>query len=66
MPAFLRPMKAIKSPMPTAMANFIESGTAFSTASRKLVRTRIVISSPSATTAAIAVCHGKPRPSMSV
>jgi hypothetical protein len=58
MPAFFRPIKAIKSPIPTAMANFRPSGMAFMTASRRFVRTRMVTRRPSTITAAIAVCQG--------
>lgn len=65
-PPFFRPIKAMNSPMPTAMANFRLRGMALSTASRRLVRTNSVTSRPSTTTTAIACCQERPMPSISV
>jgi hypothetical protein len=59
-------MNAMKSPMPTAMANFSDSGMAFMTASRRLVITRTVTTRPSRTMTAIACCQLSPRPSIRV
>ncbi len=58
MPPLTSPMKRMKSPIPTEIACFCESGIAFITASRSPLSTRIVIASPSSTTTPIAVGHG--------
>jgi hypothetical protein len=65
-PPFFRPMNAMNSPMPTAMANFSDMGMAFSTASRRFVSTRIVTRMPSTITTAIACCQLKPIPRIKV
>src|ERR687886_476093 len=59
-------MNAIKSPMPTAMANLSDMGMACMTASRRFVSTRTVTIGPSTTMTAIACCQLSPRPSIRV
>ena len=65
MPADTRPMKRMKSPMPTLIACFSARGIAFMIASRKPVSTRAVMTSPSRKIAPIATSHGSLSPAMS-
>jgi hypothetical protein len=60
-PEFTRPMKAMNSPIPIAIAFLSSSGIARMTASRSPMITRIVTASPSTTTSPIA--SGNPSPS---
>ncbi len=65
MPAALKPMKRMKSPMPTPMARFSETGMAFMIASRNPVSTNTVMASPSSTTTPMAACQGSFMPATS-
>ena len=66
MPAFARPMRAMKSPIPTATAFFIPAGIALMIFSRipKMERTMKMI--PSIRTAVKASCHEHPIPKHTV
>ena len=57
-PAFCRPMKAMKRPIPAPMAFLSEAGMAFTMASRRFVSVRITKMIPSMNTAVRANCHG--------
>ena len=56
-PASTSPIRAIKRPIPTEIAILICGGTALNTATRKPVRTRTKMISPSRTTRPIAAAH---------
>ena len=57
MPQFLRPMKAMKRPMPALIAFFISEGIAFTMSSRTLVSVRSMKISPSMRMAVRANCQ---------
>ncbi len=59
-PAPVKPIKAIKSPIPAVTAYFIVSGIQLTTASRTLVTESIMKIIPSTKTAVSATCHGTP------
>jgi hypothetical protein len=58
-------MNRMKSPIPTEIARFWESGMEFSTASRIPVRTRIVITRPSRKMTPMAAGQGSFSPAIS-
>jgi hypothetical protein len=62
-PPSRRPTSVMKSPMPTPIDSFKESGTASMMAVRRPARTSTTAISPSMTTTAIPTCQGSPRPS---
>ena len=62
MPALTKPMNAMKSPMPIAMAFLRSSGIAFITFSRYPVRTNAVTARPSTTISPIAAGNDSPSP----
>ncbi len=53
----------MKSPMPTPIESFSDSGTASMIAVRRPASTSTIAITPSITTIAIPTCHGRPRPS---
>ncbi len=59
-PPFAKPMNRMKRPMPTPIARFRASGTAFMIASRRPARTRIVTRTPSITITPIAPAGESP------
>ena len=61
-PAFVRPMNAMKRPIPIAIAFFRSSGIASMIFSRMPVSTRIVTAIPSTTTSPIAAGNDSPSP----
>ena len=65
MPADTRPMKRMKSPMPTPMARLSDRGMASMIASRKPVSTSAVRMIPSRKTTPMAACQGSLSPAMS-
>ena len=58
MPAFFRPMKAIKRPIPAPMARFREAGMASTISERMPVADRMIKMKPSISTAVSAICQG--------
>ena len=61
-PAFFKPMKAIKNPIPAPMANFKSLGIAFIISFLRPVKLTIKNKTPDTKTAASASCHEKLRP----
>ena len=66
MPAFTKPIRAMNRPIPIPMARFRSSGIAFMIATRRPVRTRIEITTPSITITPIACGHVSPSAPTSV
>ena len=66
MPPFTRPMIARNRPIPIPIARFRSIGIAFSTASRKPVSTRSVMTAPSLTLTPLACGHVSPSVATSV
>ena len=62
MPALSKPMKAMKSPMPMAIAFLRSSGIASMTFARKPVSTKTVTAMPSTTMSPIAAGYESPSP----
>ena len=62
MPAWLSPMKAMKRPMPIAIAFFRSSGMAWKIFSRQPVRTSAVTAMPSSTIRPMAAGNDSPSP----
>jgi hypothetical protein len=62
MPPSRRPTRVMKRPMPTPIDSFSDVGIARMTASRAPAATSTTATSPSTTTTAMPVCHGKWRP----